>query len=238
MKWLHKDPSRIYQSGFGQRTEPLQVLRNKEFFIGIKVCSWKRRKRVTNNLDKLKQWKRSGRATHRGKPEGLWPSQPAGGALEKPAEPSQVAPYFLWIVALAFTFEIFIQVSHLPSSLLTGKGIWRNVVLALHGAELGMDNLIYRTSLFPLLKLLALDTVGYFLLFKILSSPDFRNSTFFWLIFYLVYLSQSFLILPLRFPEICPGISLLISSDLITLNDIWVLMTPKYASPIQMHRNS
>ena len=93
MKWLHKDPSRIYQSGFGERTEPLQVLRNKEFFIGIKVCSWKRRKRVTNNLDKLKQWKRSGRATHRGKPEGLWPSQPAGGALEKPAEPSQVAPW-------------------------------------------------------------------------------------------------------------------------------------------------
>ena len=74
-------------------------------------------------------------------------------------------------MALAFTFEIFIKVSLLPSSLLTGKGIRRNAVLALHGAELGMDSLLYRTSLFPLLKLL--DTVGYFLLFKILSSPDF-----------------------------------------------------------------
>ena len=121
-------------------------------------------------------------------------------------------------MALAFTCEIFIQLSLLPNSLLTGKGIRRNVVLALHGAELEMDDLVYRTSLFPLLKPLALDTVGYFLLFKILSSPDFWNITFFWVTFYLVCLSQSFLIFPL-FPRNLPWISLFISFDLITFND-------------------
>lgn len=133
----------------------------------------------------------------------------------------------MWIMALAFTFEIFIKVSLLPSSPYR-KGLENTGFLALHGAELGMDNLLYRTSLFPLLKLWS--TVVYFLLFKILSSPDFWNSTFFWLTFYLVYLSRSFLILPLHFPEICPGISLLISSNLLTLNDICVLMTPKCIS--------
>lgn len=43
------------------------------------------------------------------------------------------------------------------------KGIRRNAVLAVV-AELGMDSLLYRTSLFPLLKLL--DTVGYFFFSK------------------------------------------------------------------------
>lgn len=221
MKWLHKDPSRIYQSGFGQKTEPLQVLRNKEFFIAIKVGSWKRRKRATNNLDKLKQWERVGRATHRGKPEGLWPSEPAGGALEKPAEPSHVAPWLLWIMALAFTFEIFIIAQLSPyrerdSEKCSSSFTWCRV---------GNGQPVIQNFTFSSTK--TLDTVGYFLLFKILSSPGFWNSTFFWLTFYLVYLSWSFLILPLRFPEICPGISLLISSALITLNGICVLMTPK-----------